>query len=138
MCSVKSCHCTKNKVLIKAKHKVGDITYTLLFNYVMCRSLSYRNQSIDLLCKSVEWFLYDSHFRQKVVKYVTLSIVFRFVIFHCEDFCAELLFKLPLLHVITFSLIFYFPDYAQERNGTCWRWLGHIRTLYHQTRSLQN
>ena len=23
------------------------------------RSLSYRNQSIDLLCKSVDWFLYD-------------------------------------------------------------------------------
>ena len=22
-------------------------------------SLSYRNQSIDLLCKSMEWFLYD-------------------------------------------------------------------------------
>ena len=23
------------------------------------RSISYRNQSIDLLCKSIDWFLYD-------------------------------------------------------------------------------
>ena len=23
---------------------------------------SYRNQSIDLLCKSIEWFLYDGNF----------------------------------------------------------------------------
>ena len=24
--------------------------------------LSYRNQSIDLLCKSIDWFLYDCNF----------------------------------------------------------------------------
>ena len=29
------------------------------------RSLSYRNQSIDLLCKSMDWFLYD---RERVMK----------------------------------------------------------------------
>ena len=27
------------------------------------RSLSYRNQSIDLLCKSMDWFLYDNGLR---------------------------------------------------------------------------
>ena len=27
------------------------------------RSLSYRNQSIDLLCKSMDWFLYDRNLR---------------------------------------------------------------------------
>ena len=32
------------------------------------RSLSYRNQSIDLLCKSMEWFLYDRDLRYEVVK----------------------------------------------------------------------
>ena len=30
--------------------------------------LSYRNQSIDLLCKSMDWFLYDSGLRHKRVK----------------------------------------------------------------------
>ena len=29
--------------------------------------LSYRNQSIDLLCKSMDWFLYDSELRQERV-----------------------------------------------------------------------
>ena len=32
------------------------------------RSLSYRNQSIDLLCKSMEWFLYDRYLRHERVK----------------------------------------------------------------------
>ena len=31
------------------------------------RSLSYRNQSIDLLRKSVDWFLYDSGLRYERV-----------------------------------------------------------------------
>ena len=32
------------------------------------RPLSYRNQSIDLLCKSVDWFLYDNGLRHEKVK----------------------------------------------------------------------
>ena len=32
------------------------------------RSLSYRNQSIDLLCKSMDWFLYDNDLRHERVK----------------------------------------------------------------------
>ena len=32
------------------------------------RSLSYRNRSIDLLCKSMDWFAYDRDFRYKRVK----------------------------------------------------------------------
>ena len=31
------------------------------------RSLSYRNQSIGLLCKSMDWFLYDRDIRHKKV-----------------------------------------------------------------------
>ena len=31
------------------------------------RSLSYRNQFIDLLCKSMNWFLYDRHFHHESV-----------------------------------------------------------------------
>ena len=32
------------------------------------RPLSYRNQSIDLLCKSMNWFLYDNSLRHERVK----------------------------------------------------------------------
>ena len=32
------------------------------------KTLSYRNQSIDLQCKSIDWFLYDRNLRHKRVK----------------------------------------------------------------------
>ena len=46
------------------------------------RSLSYRNQSIDLLCKSTDWFLYDRylHFERAntSVRFVLISYCFIF------------------------------------------------------------
>ena len=42
------------------------MTY-LLFNSFMLESLSQRNQSIDLLCKSMGWFLYDRGVRHERV-----------------------------------------------------------------------
>ena len=33
------------------------------------KPLSYRNQSIDLLCKSMDWFLYDNNLRHERVNY---------------------------------------------------------------------
>ena len=36
------------------------------------RPLSYRNQSIDLQSKSVEWFLYDNGLRHERVKFIGL------------------------------------------------------------------
>ena len=34
------------------------------------RPLSYRNQSIDLVCKSMDWFLYDNGLRHERVNFV--------------------------------------------------------------------
>ena len=34
----------------------------------MIESLSYRNQTIDLLYKSIDWFLYERDFRHERVK----------------------------------------------------------------------
>ena len=39
-----------------------------LFNSFMTEPLSYRNQSIDLLCKSMDWFMYDNCSRHEKVK----------------------------------------------------------------------
>ena len=44
------------------------------------RPLSYRNQSIDLLCKSMDWFLYDNGLHHERVKtnesrYIALFVV---------------------------------------------------------------
>ena len=38
--------------------------------------LSYRNQSIDLLCKSMDWFLYDKGLRHGRVKYENVKVNF--------------------------------------------------------------
>ena len=40
----------------------------LLNPFMTRRPLSYRNQSIDFLCKSMDWFLYDNGFRHEMVK----------------------------------------------------------------------
>ena len=37
------------------------------------RPLPYRNQSIDLLCKSMDWFLYDNGLRYERVNFVLTS-----------------------------------------------------------------
>ena len=39
------------------------------------RSLSYRNQSIDLFCKSMDWFLYDRDLRYERVKSANVLVV---------------------------------------------------------------
>ena len=42
----------------------------------MTESLSHRNQSIDLLCKSMNWFLYDEelrHEREKMKRLLAFS-----------------------------------------------------------------
>ena len=40
----------------------------LLLTLLRRRPISYRNQSIDLLCKSMDWFLYDIGLRRERVK----------------------------------------------------------------------
>ena len=44
-----------------------DYFEALLFNSSWRRSLSYRNQLIDLLWKSMDWFLYDGNLRHERV-----------------------------------------------------------------------
>ena len=38
------------------------------------RPISYRNQSIDLLCKSMDWFLYDTGLRHERVKFCSANV----------------------------------------------------------------
>ena len=40
----------------------------LILSFLWCRLLSYRNQSIDLLWKSMEWFLYDNNLHHERIK----------------------------------------------------------------------
>ena len=56
--------------------------YYLIFNELVIsltlslqRLLSYRNQSIGLLCKSVDWFLYDRDFHHERVSVLMLFTV---------------------------------------------------------------
>ena len=42
--------------------------YVTFLTFSRRRPISYRNQSIDLLCKSMDWFLYDIGLRHERVK----------------------------------------------------------------------
>ena len=46
---------------------LGCMYYSTL-NLLLWRSLSYRNQSIDLQSRSMDWFLYDRELRHERVK----------------------------------------------------------------------
>ena len=46
----------------------GKVKITFLLTFSRRKSLSYRNQSIDLHSKSMDWFLYDRNLRHKRVK----------------------------------------------------------------------
>ena len=47
-----------------------------LLKYLMTDYVSFRNQSIDLLCKLTDWFLYDRDLRHERVKLPEGSIDF--------------------------------------------------------------
>ena len=46
---------------------VAHVWYIYLLTLSWLKSLSYRNQSIDLLCKSVDWFLFDRDLPHEIV-----------------------------------------------------------------------
>ena len=43
------------------KKKKKRILLALLFNPLNASVASYRNKSIDFLCKSIDWFLYEGN-----------------------------------------------------------------------------
>ena len=55
---------TQNKKCEKKNQTNRELTLTLSRR----RSQSYRNQSTDLLCKSMDWFLYDTNLHHERVK----------------------------------------------------------------------
>ena len=57
-------YCNNNNIT-KARH---EVIHLHLLTRSCWRFLSYRNQSIDLLCQSIDWLLYVSYFRHKRVE----------------------------------------------------------------------
>ena len=49
----------KQSIFLEAVQLLQTAMTVNLFISFMARSLSYRNQSIDLFCKSIDWFQYD-------------------------------------------------------------------------------
>ena len=55
--------------IIYQRKQAGKLSYGILaLTLSWRRLLSYRNQPIDLLCKSMDWFLYDNDLRQERVE----------------------------------------------------------------------
>ena len=49
--------------------------HVFLLTLLRRRPSSYRNQYTDLLCKSMDWFLYDNGFRHEKVKYLVHRVM---------------------------------------------------------------
>ena len=83
------CHADQKRIAASAPLLTGDTRYLKLskinhwaLTLSWRRPLSYRNQSIDLLCKSVDWFLYDKILRHERVKFIeklTLCLSWHFM-----------------------------------------------------------
>ena len=108
-CSVWACTCFLRKfskrnwqILWKRAVKTSSLYsyWSILENFVPYtltlswrKALSYKKKSIDLLCKSVDWFLYDRELRHERVKnnYLTLFLTWdfskTFFIFDFSIFC---------------------------------------------------
>ena len=67
------------------------------------KSLSYRNQAIDLLCKSVDWFLYDRDFCHGRVKCLNLTFLRKFV-WDLKGACPKTLVLLKLQRYVDIAL----------------------------------
>ena len=82
------------------------------------RPLSYRNQSIDLQSKSVDWFLYNNGLRHERVKQICYHQMYLIIVYYCYFFFALLpklcvtLFQNVLLslmsHNFFISLFYYY------------------------------
>ena len=72
---------TCNCMLVVFSNKIISSTSPILMSFWTLsrrRPLSYRNQSIDLLCKSMDWldwFLYDNGLRHERVNYIIYNIL---------------------------------------------------------------
>ena len=69
--------------VIKVEEVSGELIsaylHFFLFGLVVRRPLSYRNQSIDLLCKSMDWFLYDNGLRLRITQIYLHGLFLYFV-----------------------------------------------------------
>ena len=76
----------------ETKYSVFQRAYTAKVCLILSwrRFLSYRNQSIYLLCESMDWFLYDIDLRRKIVDlfvlspYLTKKIRSKLFLFHIK------------------------------------------------------
>ena len=59
------------------------------------RSLSYRNLSVDLQSKSIDWFLYDRKFRHERVNALLLVCIHRDIFIHYDKIIDIYAFRYP-------------------------------------------
>ena len=87
--------------LLRVRNESAPLTFSWL------RSLWYRNQSIDLLWKSMDWFLYHRYLRHERVNRVNFILnIYSMMIFStcCPLICQSHLSKLATLSKYVWSL----------------------------------
>ena len=65
------------------------------------RSQAYRNQSTELLCKSMDWFLYNRDLRHELVKSILIENISQLLSWLCFTFAV--LIRLPQPHNMVYA-----------------------------------
>ena len=78
----------------------------MTFNFLWRRPLSYRNQSIDLERKAIDWFVYDNDLRHERIK--TIFQIPSKISYRLLDFCTASPASLMLSPFILFILFIFF------------------------------
>ena len=98
----------------------GNVALTLSWR----RPLSYRNHSIDLLCKSMDWFLYDNGLRHEKVNHVLAW----------EQFSSQYIMQTN----ISISVHISKPCGPRFYPSICQLWTGHYKVFYLPLRALKS
>ena len=97
--------------LIGSKIRLWTYFIPLTLSWRGC--LSYRNQSIDLFCTSMDWFLYDKDLRHERVNNVMVTILGRFV--NASYYVGNQ----NLLQILGIQ---YPESSSEEGNFSMWQW----------------
>ena len=72
----------------------NNVEFSFFLNSFIRRPLSYRNQSIDLLCKSIDWFLYHRDLRQVIAEAWLIIWRYQFRSGRLVVLCKKVLLKI--------------------------------------------
>ena len=109
--------CLRHTISPVILFKVSYCTTSLMLS--LRRSLSHRNQPIDLLCKSINWFLYDRDLGHERVNPVQANVPYLYALKIYQKTRVFLIFSGGILKWIQYKTIqgHYSSNYSQYESS---------------------